>query len=136
MVKFHSRAIQGPAYGAACTNRVIETYMKTLLIGVALFIGQMNTRQDKRVVRLPPHRYSIEVGFGGQRLELINGPLTVNLPQAPPVLDSQGNPWSVDVKNLGPSVVTVVGKSQFSVHINVNQTVHIYSNGTGYFLKR
>lgn len=110
--------------------------MKTLLIGVALFIGQMNAQQDKRVVRLPPHRDRIEVAFGGQRLELINAPATINLPAAPPVQDAQGNPWSVDVKNLGPSAVTVVGKSQFSVHINANQTVHIYSNGTGYFLKR
>jgi hypothetical protein len=109
--------------------------MKTLLVSLALFISQMNTLQDKQVVHLLPHRDSIEVGFGGQRLDLINAPKVINLPATPPKQDSQGNPWSVDVRNLGPSVVTVVGKPQFSIHINVNQTVHIYSNGRAYSLK-
>jgi hypothetical protein len=110
--------------------------MKTSLICLALFIGQMNTLQDKQVVHLQAHRNNIAIAFGGDLLELLNAPQIVNLPPSPPKLDSQGNPWSVDVKNLGPGAVTVVDKAQFSVHIHVGQTVHILSNGTAYTLKR
>jgi hypothetical protein len=54
----------------------------------------------------------------------------------PPKTDSTGKPWIVDVKNMGPGVVTVQGKGQFSVKINIGQTVHIFSNGAAYSLKR
>jgi hypothetical protein len=108
--------------------------MKTLLISLALFTGQMNTLQDRPVIHLRPHNSSVEDGFGGMLLELINGPATVFLPAVPPKLDSQGNPWSVDVKNLGPRVVTIIGKSQFSEPVNPGQTLHIHSNGAIYSL--
>jgi hypothetical protein len=110
--------------------------MKTSLFCLALLVGQIDTLQSKSVVHLQPHRNSISVESGGQLLELINAPFAINLPLSPPKADSAGIPWSIDVKNLGPSVVTVADKAQFSVHINVGQTVHIYSNGTVYSLKR
>jgi hypothetical protein len=110
--------------------------MKTNLICLALFVGQMNTLQDKPVVHMPPYRNSIDIGFGGDLLELLNAPRVVNLPASPPKLDSQGRPWSIDVKNLGPGSVTVVGKAQFSAQINLGKTVHIYWNGTAYSLKQ
>jgi len=84
---------------------------------------------------LQPHRTVIDTAFGGKLLELINAPASLDLPAVPPKQDSEGNPWAVDVRNLGPSAVTVVGKPQFSIKINVNQTVHIYSNGAAYSQK-
>jgi len=119
--------------------------MKTCLIClialcacVALCTGQMNMLQSKQVVHLEPHRTMIDISFGGKLLELINAPTLVNLPKVAPKQDSEGNPWSLDVKNLGPSVVTVVtmvGAPQFSINIKVNETVHIYSNGAAYSQK-
>jgi hypothetical protein len=109
--------------------------MKALLVCVGLIIGQVNTLQEKQVVHLQPHSSVIRADFGGRLLELLDAPATVRLPIAPPKLDSQGNPWSIDIKNLGPGVVAVVGTSQFSLRIIVGQTVHIFSNGTSYSLK-
>jgi hypothetical protein len=110
--------------------------MKTSLFCLALLVGQMNTLQDKPVTHLPPHRANIDSGFGGKLLELANSPSVIDLPLDPPKDDSQGIPWSIDVKNLGPVAVTVFGKAQFSVRINVGQTVHIYWNRTAYSLNR
>jgi hypothetical protein len=109
--------------------------MKALLICLALLVGQQNTLQDKPVVHLQPHSGAIRVDFGGKRLELLDAPTIIYLPTAPPKLDFQGNPWSVDIRNLGPRAVTVVGTSQFSVRIIVSQTAHIAWNGTAYSLK-
>jgi hypothetical protein len=110
--------------------------MKALLVCIAVMIGQMNTMQKKQVVHLNPHRNTIDENFGGKLLELVNAPTVISLPETPPRLDSQGNPWCVDVKNLGPDVVTVVGKGQFTSRIMVGQTVHVFSNGTAYSLNR
>jgi hypothetical protein len=103
----------------------MEQFMKVLLAGVVLIIGQMNTLQSKQVVHLQPHSGAIRADFGGKLLELLDAPTIVYLPMAPPRLDSQGNPWSVDIKNMGPGMVTVVGASQFSSRIIVGQTVHV-----------
>jgi hypothetical protein len=109
--------------------------MKTSLMFLALLFGQMVTSQDKPVIHLQPHSGSIDLLDGGKRVDLINAPATVRLPHPPPKLDLEGNPWAVDVKNLGPKSVTVLGDNQFSVIINVNQTVHIHSNGSVFTLK-
>jgi len=109
--------------------------MNSLLICLALLAGQQNTLQDRQIVHLQPHRAVIDISFGGKLLELINAPSVVFLPDAPPKLDSEGNPWSIDVKNLGPGPATVTGKSQFSTKVSVGQTVHIGWNGTAYSLK-
>jgi hypothetical protein len=106
--------------------------MKVLLVGIALVIGQMNTLQEKQVVHLQPHSGAIRADFGGKLLELLDAPTIIYLPTAPPKLDSQGNPWTVDIRNLGPNAVTVVGTSEFSLRIIVGQTLHIFSNGTTY----
>jgi hypothetical protein len=109
--------------------------MNVFLLCMALLSGQMNTLQSKQVVHLQPYHKVIDSSFGGKLLELINAPTLINLPKVPPHQDSQGSPWSLDVKNLGPSMVTVVGTPQFRITVNVNQTVHIYSNGAAYVQK-
>lgn len=106
--------------------------MRSFLFCVALFAGQMNTLQDKPVVRLRAHQDFIPVEFGGDLVVLANGPTVVHLPNLPPTLDSQRRPWSVDLKNLGSSTVTIVGKAQFTVQVDVDRTVQIKSNGTAY----
>jgi hypothetical protein len=106
--------------------------MKTLLIYMALIAGQASTMQDKPVVRLPHFQSAITYDLGGDLIELINAPKVIQLPRLAPINDSQGNPWAIDVKNLGPAAVTILGKAQFSVHVNVGQTVHIKSNGKSY----
>jgi hypothetical protein len=108
--------------------------MISLLVCYAVFALQANTLQQKEVVHLRPHHNVIESQFGGKLLELIDAPAVVHLPQVPQKLDDEGNPWCVDVKNLGPNAVTIVGKGQFSVQVNVGQTRHIYSNGQIYSL--
>lgn len=113
--------------------------MKTLLICMALYASQMIILQSKQVIHLKPHRVDIDSSFGGKLLELINAPPLLDLPKLPPKQDSEGNPWLLEVKNLGPGVVTVgtmVGMTpQFSISVNVNQTVHIYSSGKAYYRK-
>jgi hypothetical protein len=106
--------------------------MRFFLICMAFIAVQMPTLQDKPVVHLHPHQDNIPVDFGGELLVLANGPTVVHLPSLPPMMDSERRPWSVDVENLGPGVVTVVGKAQFSVQIKVDHTVRIKSNGVGY----
>jgi hypothetical protein len=110
--------------------------MKILLICFAVFVGQMGTLQDKQVVHLQPNRDFIGLEYGGDLLEVMNAPAVITLPAIPPKLDSKGNPWSVEVKNLGPRAVSVVGKNQFSVPVSVGRTVQILSNGAAYSLKR
>lgn len=109
--------------------------MKTLLLTIALLASQMNTFQEKPVVHLRANQNAIEQGFGGKLLELIHAPSVIRLPDIPPRLDGEAKPWVVDIKNLGPEPVTVVGKGTFSANINVGQTIHIHSNGTAYSLK-
>jgi hypothetical protein len=108
--------------------------MKILLVWLAVIAGQMNPLHEKQVVHLQSHSGAIQVDFGGKLLELFHAPTIIYLPMMPPKFDSQGNPWSVDIRNMGPAPVTVVGKGQFSVHINVDQTVLIHSNGAAYSL--
>jgi hypothetical protein len=110
--------------------------MKMLLFCLALILGQMGTLQDKPVVHLQPTRDVIGLEYGGDLLELSNSLAVIVLPAIPPKLDSKGSPWSIDVKNLGPRAVTIVGKDQFSVPVNVGRTVHIFSNGAAYSLKQ
>jgi len=81
---------------------------------------------------LPPHQTSIPIDYGGDLVELKNAPPTVELPQRAPALDSHGRTWLIDVRNLGPGTVTVIGRPQFSVKLTVGQTVQIKSTSTGY----
>jgi hypothetical protein len=109
--------------------------MKALFTCLALLLGQMKMLQGKPIVHLQPHRVAVEVEFGGKLLELIHPPAIIYLPKVPPKVDAQGNAWSIDIKDLGPSVVTILDGSQFRAQISVGQTVHIYSNGSAYSLK-
>lgn len=107
-----------------------------ILCLAALLAGQMITRQSKPTVRLKPNQPVISVAYGGKLVELLNSPSTITLPGEPPKVDTQGNPWSVDIKNFGPQAVNIVGNTSFTTKVNVNQTVHIYSSGSTYILKR
>jgi hypothetical protein len=113
-----------------------EATMKTLFMCAAVCLIQMNTLQERPVVHLQPHSHLIQSGFGGKLLELVNSPPEVDLPAAPPKLDSQGEPWLVDVKNLGPGAVVVTGEKLFRVEIGVGRTVRISSNGRAYSVKK
>jgi len=110
--------------------------IKRLWVLVTMLAIQMNSLQEKPVVHLQPHMNTIGTEYGGDTLELIGAPTVVLLPTQPPLLDSHGGPWSVDVKNFGPNTVTISGKARFNVQVSVGQTVHIYSNGSVYSLKR
>jgi hypothetical protein len=105
--------------------------MKTFLICLALFAAQYNTLQDKPVVRLPPHQDSIPSEFGGDLVELKNAPPQVQLPPLH-LLDSHGHPWLIEVRNLGPGTVTIVGKAQFHVEVPVSHSVSIKATIAGY----
>jgi hypothetical protein len=106
--------------------------MRTVLFYLALFAGQLNTMQIRPVVRLQTPQDSIKSAFGGDLIELINAPKVVALPKSPPNRDIQGNPWVIEVKNLGPGIVTVADKVHFSLQLSVGQTVHIKSTLAGY----
>jgi hypothetical protein len=108
--------------------------MKVLLGCLAIFLGQLITLQEKPIVRLPPGGDDISIDCGGKVLELVNTPAIVHLPTIPPKVDSSNSPWSVDVKNLGPGAVNVTAGHQFNIRIDVGQTVHIRSTGSGYSL--
>jgi hypothetical protein len=99
--------------------------MKAIVVSLALLAGQMITMQEKPVVHLKPHQDTIEAGYGGMLLELDHSPQALRLPKFPPKPDPQGAQWSVDVKNFGPWPVTVQDYGNFSVKVNLNQTVHI-----------
>ena len=108
--------------------------MKILVVSLALCLWQMVTLQDKPVVYLAPHHLGIDPTVGGKLLELENAPGTLTLPMVPPKSDAAGAPWEVDIKNLGPRAVKILGKNGFSISIRVGQTVHVASNGSIYRL--
>jgi hypothetical protein len=110
--------------------------MKTAVIFLALLAGQMYTLQDRPVVHLRPDQSSIPNDLGGDMVELTNAPHVIQLPKQPPTVDARGKPWSVDVKNMGPTSVTVVGRAQFSVLVPVGHVVRIQSTATGYSVAR
>ena len=105
--------------------------MKTLFILLGLFAGQYNTLQDKPVVRLHPHQDFIPAEFGGDLVELMNAPPQVRLPPLH-LVDSHGRPWSIEVRNLGPGTVTIVGTAQFHVEVPVGHSVGINTTKAGY----
>jgi hypothetical protein len=110
--------------------------MKRLLMGSVWLIGQMVTLQNKPLVHLKPNENRIEASFGGKTLELIDAPVVILLPKHPPDRDELGDPWRVEVKNLGPRAVTIQGERAFSVQVGVGGTTQISSNGVAYSLKR
>ncbi|MGB0109101.1 MAG: hypothetical protein WA383_05830 [Terriglobales bacterium] len=105
--------------------------MKTFLIYLALFAGQYNTLQDKPVVRLHPQQDVIPSEFAGDLVELKNAPPQVQLPPLR-LVDSHGRPWTIEVRNLGPGTVTIVGKAQFHVEVPVGHSVSIKATKAGY----
>jgi hypothetical protein len=105
--------------------------MKLFLLYIAVFMGQSQTAQNG-IVRLPAHTSKIPVSDGGKTVELLDAPPIVYLPQRPPHMSFNGVPWYVDVKNLGPSSVTLQGVNNFTVHLSPNGTVHVRTISTGY----
>jgi hypothetical protein len=110
--------------------------VRALSIGIVLLATQMNTLQSKPVVHLQPHRSVVSVEAGGKLLELINAPETVWLPTRPPRSESDGRRWCVDIRNLGPTQVTIADLRHFSVQDEVGRTITICSNGAAYSVKR
>jgi hypothetical protein len=109
--------------------------MKTRLGALAFIAAQAMSMQDEPVVHLKPHSAFIEIAFGGSLVELSHAPTIVHLPPSPPRPDAAGNQWAVDVKNFGPTPVTIADTGTFSAPVAVNETIHIYSNGHYYILK-
>jgi hypothetical protein len=113
-----------------CRNTV-KVLMKISLIYLALLLVQFNTLQDKPVVLLQPHQNVIPSDLGGDLVELKNAPPQVQLPPLH-LTDSHGRPWAIEVKNLGPGTVTVVGRPQFHVELAVGHSVGIKATNAGY----
>jgi hypothetical protein len=114
--------------------------MKILLACFALTIGhmtlmQLNSLENLQVVHLPPHGDTIGVEYEGKLLELVRAPSLVYLPKAPVKPGPRDAPWSIAIKNLGPSMVTVSGQMQFTLHLRVGQIAHVVWNGTSYTLE-
>ncbi len=109
--------------------------MKASLLTIALLTAQLNSLQDRPVVHLPPHVSSIRAWDGGALVELINAPAQVSLPTVPPKPDIQNGPWTVDIRNLGPALVTIIWSTKLSVPVNVGRTIHIVSNGSVFTVK-
>lgn len=110
--------------------------IRATLISLTLFAAQLPTLQDKPVIHLRPHQDSIPASFGGNVVMIANGPSVVRLPGSPPLLDTHRKPWVIDVRNLGPGAVTVVGNAQFNVKVELNHTVEIQSSGNTYSIVR
>ncbi len=113
--------------------------MKAVLLAIVVLFAQARDLQDlqgKPVVRLEPGHRSVDVTLGGKVLELINAEPKIQMPLPVPETDIDGRPWLVDIKNLGPHPVEVVGTPHFSVLIKMGQTVHILSSDGRYVLTR
>jgi hypothetical protein len=95
----------------------------------------MVTLQEKPLVHLKPSGNQIEASFGGKTLELIGAPAVVLLPKHPPERDALGEPWRLEVKNLGPRAVTIQDERAFSVQVGVGGSTQISSNGVAYSIK-
>lgn len=109
--------------------------MSDFLICLSLLLFQRISLHQKTVRHMPPNDSTIDAKWGGDVLELMNAPPEIFLPQSVPRTDSEGDPWTVDVKNLGPSQVMISGKAEFHVQVVVGQTIHIASDGMRYILK-
>lgn len=110
--------------------------MTKMLLVMLAFFGPLISSQQKPIIHFPPNQARINATYGGKLVQLIDAPTEIALPQIPPKLDSQGNPWAVEIKNLGPRSVNLVSNSSFSTILHVNETVQIDSDGTTYKLKR
>ena len=124
-----------PATHGGDLRRSKAMIIVVLSASFASVIAQMQTLRARPVVRLPASQVVLGANVGGMSLELLNASPILNLPSRPPKLDAQGRPWAIDVNNLGPRLVTVVGPAQFSVAVHVKGLVHIYSNGSRYGLR-
>jgi hypothetical protein len=108
--------------------------MRLFLLCIALFLGQEQTHLSEDVVRLPPHAVGIPSADGGKMVELLHAAPSLSLPRDPPRVTSKGDPWYVDVKNLGPADVTLEGQVGFVVHLQPKAVVRIRAVGNLYSL--
>lgn len=116
------------------SSTVTPAAMKACLLLLTLFFGQLNGKA-RQVVHLPPHQDYVDISYGGKLLELTNAPPLILLPASPPLVDSRGAPWAIDIKNLGPHPVRIADHAAFVVAVDVGQTVHIRSDGRLYSRK-
>ncbi len=106
------------------------------LLWVGLLLGQMQTSQSEAVVRLPPHTVGIPEGDGGKMVELMHAAPSLSLPKNPPRVTVAGEPWYVDIRNLGPGDVAVEGGSDFIVHLHPKDVVRIRTAGGTYSVSK
>jgi len=110
--------------------------IKASVLYLLICASHLMTGVSRPVVHLDPNHARIPLSFDGDMLELVNSPSTVLLPPDPPKPNSEGAPWTIYVKNLGPAAVTVEDLSRFHLPIGVGQTVEIISDGSLYAVKR
>ena len=110
--------------------------MRSVIFGIALLSGQLITSQEKPVVHLASKAVVIPAVFGGKLLELINAPAVIRLPLQPAKTDMSGNPWLVEVKNLGPRPVSIRDDKTFKIEVIEGQTVKIGWDGQRFSEKR
>jgi hypothetical protein len=106
--------------------------MTLFLFCIALFAGQLQTSQNEAVVRLPPHISTIPITDGGKMVELLYAAPSLSLPKQIPSADSDGKPWYVDIRNLGPGEVALEGVGGFVAHLQPKQVVRIQTAGGTY----
>ena len=92
----------------------------------------MQISQNEEVVRLPPHAVGIPEGDGGKMVELLHAAPSLSLPKNPPRVTAKGDPWFVDIRNLGPNDVALQGSSDFIVHLHPKDVVRIRAAGNTY----
>lgn len=110
--------------------------IKPCVVYLLILVGQMATGIARTVVHLNPNQVRIPLSFEGDLLELINSPAALFLPPSPPKPNSEGVPWGIYVKNLGPAAVSVECGARFHISVGVGQTVQIVSDGSLYSVKR
>lgn len=109
--------------------------MTNSLLCAMLLLGQMISNTPRPEYHLQNHRGVVLASFGGGTLQLMNGPDVVSMPQEPPRLDANNQPWTLDVHNLGPKDATMIWKTRFNAKVKVGQTIHIFVKDDGYAVK-
>jgi hypothetical protein len=106
--------------------------MKSLLLILALFSGQLPSRDREPIVVLPPNHPNITFDYGGKYLQLKNASAVVHLPKTAPKPLASGVPWYVDVVNFGPNDVTIQANEHFSVRLQPKDSVRVVAADSVY----
>lgn len=105
------------------------------MVNVIPLLAFVLAQPPTSIVHLKPNGNQILPDSGGKLLMLVHAPASVYLPRPAPKQDSNGEPWSIAVKNLGPGKVTIFGWGGFNAVVDVGETVHIFTDGNTYSLR-